>query len=266
MIKTCISFLFLIALAHHSFSQGTDKEFQKLKRQVQKELELLAKYNYTDYPNLDPEAYSEQTALKLVKLLSYKQSRTLNTKDFTNLRLSSQLNNGFKIRIFSFSFHMSGMEGDVPYSVIQWCDKNGNCRAYNISNNFNCSFNDIYKLKSKSGPLYLLLGGGPSGISFNYNIAYVIKIDSTKLSTSYKAFVNRSNIRLPYTDMKFNPKTQVLKLVYGIEDDKFYYLRHESSKDKAATQKLINMLSQKEDEAICLKFDGKNFVRTSNCK
>lgn len=119
-------------------------------------------------------------------------------------------------------------------------------------------FNKIFKLRSKNRDLYLCMGSGTSCNTCEYEIATVVELTKDSINYSYPAFRPRKVAeteaaanwschtldarRDDIEQFEFNPKTQVLTMVYLTDD----YTPVQSAKQKRIRERLL--------------FDGTSFV------
>lgn len=246
----------------------TQLNFNALKQQLKPRLIFLEKYDYWSNQDFDIDNYAKKTAVSLTKLFKQKFLDSNNLKDFKNLSLSAKSNDSLQVHIYSFGYNSGGSRGWITHPIIQWRDKNGIHHAYNLSQSINCRFFQIHKLTTNKGNLYLLIGSEKGNSSTVQNIAYVIKIDERNVFSNYKAFINRSYINLPNSELTFDDKTQTLKCISDADNEKFtLHLEYiKPTGDTTATRKLIQMFSREYNETICLKFIGGKFVRQTKCR
>lgn len=269
MSRIIIISFFLLTNCTICFAQHrAQHKLNALKLQVKTRLTFLEKYNYWTNQDFDVDKYSEETSVLLTNLFKQKHIDSNSFKDFNNLSLSAKTNESLQVHIYNFGFNSGGSRGWITHPVIQWRDRNGVHYAYNLSMNINCRFNQIHKLTATTGSLYLLIGSEKGNSSTIQNIAYVIKIDENNIFSNYKAFINRSYINVPNSELSFNDKTQTLMCISDTYTEKFtLHLENiKPTEDTTATRKLLQMFSREYDEPICMKFIKGKFVRQTKCR
>lgn len=263
MNKQVIIAFLLISSFQTTTAQDAAKTYNTLKQQLKSRLTFLNNYRYAENENLDVDKYASKTSEMLSQFLSIKQIESSTLKGFKNLQLSAKSNDSLQVHIYDFGYDCGGSRGWITHPIIQWQDQSRKLYTYDFSKKINCEFHEIHKLKSSSGNYYLLIGSEKGNSSSIQNIAYVIKIDSNKVSADHKAYVNRPYINLRNTEISFNPQYQILKFVNEYESNDFllYIESIPPTNDTTATKKLLKMFSRQYTEPICLKFNNGKFMR-----
>jgi hypothetical protein len=269
MNRLIIIIVFGLLTIQYSSAQGNSSKVTFLKQQLKKRLAFLDAYRYQNHEGLDMEKYCGKTAALLVEFLCLPQSKNISLKEFKNLQLSAKSTGDLQVRVYDFGYNCGGSRGWITHPVIQWQDQDGQLHAFDLSKKILCEFHKLHRLRSDAGHFYLLIGREQGNSHDNQSIAYVIRIDSNKISTNGKAFVNRPYINLINTGITFNDKSQVLQISGGEDEAQFspdYLLDVEngefSGRDPVTTKKLVTMLTSNDKPEICLHFQGEKFSKT----
>lgn len=236
---------------------------QTPKSQIKKSVLFLKNYRIRENSDFDMDKYANNIGKDLVSLF---RKEELSVIESENLGIDKSISSkSYKINVYNFGYDSGGTRGFVTHPILQWKNKLGKLFSYNISNQVNCRFDNIFKLKSKNKNLYILLGQEKGSGGCLQNIVFVIEINNDRIITNHKIFVNRPYINLCNVNFKFNERKQNLigideykasnNLLNATKEQGIY------SKSETDNNKLIQMLSGIYEGKIILHFDGIKFTK-----
>jgi len=251
--------LLIILILSLNVSSKANPGFDRLKNEIIKNLKWFSDtLIYSEYENagIDIDSLALSTELKLRKLLTYKESINLNLKEFPNLKLDAYTEDSLRICLYYFSNTVGPTGYEDVHTVCQWKNQKGKLFSYIISSKIFGTIGRIYKLKSSSEQLYLLLSQ-----NFYNTIVYVIQFKGDYLILDYPAFVNVSSIILKSADVSFNPHEQKLS-VKLYEDNAGMEDVVDPMVDKAEKSESYRKILKyfKNKESVSFTFNGRKFI------
>jgi hypothetical protein len=212
-MKRFISLTLLICTFFTASSQ-VQTDYVKLKKHINRNLSLLGDHESSITSSLDYDSLAQKTAQQLTRLLKFEEARNLDVKEFHNLTLSAQSNDSLHIRIFTFVYVCGGTKGGMDYPVIQWCNKQGQLFACNLSRNILLSFDPVITLLKRDtvSSLYLLTGTESDNATHGTSAVLVLKFKGDLLFTNYPAFANQYGLTFTNVSISYDPKYKMLHL------------------------------------------------------
>lgn len=265
-MRKLVVFVWLFLMVQLCYAQKSS--YSKLASEIKKNISYAAGYVYNEQPDYNIDSLCLATAKKSIKLLANTNWTNASYKNL-GLRLSLSSKDKTDIKIFNFGYDCGGTRRVITHPIIQWKNGAGKTFAYNFSNKINCSFTEIYKLKSPGRNLYLLIGYESGDGSCYQSIVYVVEIKGDYLLLDQPVFVNRPYLNFCNLEFDFDVKTQVLRgliehastrrnLKYVVEDQGVY------SKSAKANMQLVDLVREgyySELSEFRLKFNGQKFIK-----
>lgn len=243
-------------------SNGQMLPYDSLKAAIEKEIQFIDSYNFSDVTegDTDIESLVMSTSKKIVNLLSRNESSQLKTNPLHNLELATSYGDSL-IRIYTFSLYSGGSRGSINYPIIQWKKPDGSFGAYNLSKKINSHFYEIIKLKSKYKNLFLVFGVERGNISHIYYTVFIMQFNKDYLILDYPALFGFSNITYVNSDLSFDERDQILKI--ELHDSFDIELPRDMGITQDEENKIYERIKQSfKDEWVSeLRFDGIRFVR-----
>lgn len=260
-IKSLIIILLLFSFISCQINENSD--FEILQKETKENLQFLDKYVVSEKPDFDIDSFGILTAEKLVRLLTFTDSRKLNLKEYGHLELSAFTNDSFDIHIYNFYYYTGGSTGSRDYSVIQWKNKNNKLFAYHLTEALEWEFIEIYKLNSNSANLFILLGSTQVTANQYIGLAKVIQLNDSNINLDYPAFINKPEFEIWSNNLSFDTLTETLS--FGLQEMEKSD-RNLKMYDSVTYRKIFKVFEKNKelDENGCslvkLKFNGKKFI------
>lgn len=256
------SLIIIVLFSFISCQINENSDFEKLQKETKENLLFLDKYVVSEKPDFNIDSFGILTAEKLVKLMTFTDSRKLNLKEYGNLEISAFTHDSFDIHIYNFYYYTGGSMGSRDYSVIQWKNKNNKLFAYHLTEALEWEYIEIYKLNSNSDNLFLLVGSTQVTANQYIGLAKVIQINDSNINLDYPSFVNKSEFEIWSNNLTFDTLTETLS--FGLfEEESDQNLKMYDSVTYRKIFKVFEKNMEQDDDGcwlVKLKFNGNKFI------